>query len=225
MENTLHLVPREQILAGFNFRHAAKRFDSEKTIPNEDFELLLEVARLSPSSFGLEPWNSIIANGALRRELTPLCWGAQGQLPTASYFIIFTAKTSEAMAPEAPFAKQTLQSVRGMSEAEANEYVAFYKKWLTHDYARLNTPELLHEWAARQAYIAMAKMMTVAAMRGIDSCAIEGFNVQKVTTLLAAKKLIDPTQDLPVVMLALGYRIDPPKHKTRRPMGEIMKEA
>jgi nitroreductase len=62
MDNAPHLVPREQILAGFNFRHAAKRFDSEKTVSNEDFELLLEVARLSPSSFGLEPWNIIIAN-------------------------------------------------------------------------------------------------------------------------------------------------------------------
>ena len=225
MDNAPHLVPREQILAGFNFRHAAKRFDSTKTVSNEDFELLLEVARLSPSSFGLEPWNIIIANGALRKGLTPLCWGAQGQLPTASHFIIFTAKTSGAMAPGAPYAKKALQSVRGMSKVEADEYVAFYKKWLTDDYARLNAPELLHEWAARQAYIAMANMMTVAAMRGIDSCATEGFNVQKVTTLLAAKKLIDPRQDLPVVMLALGYRIDPPKPKTRRPMGEIMKEA
>jgi nitroreductase len=127
------------------------------------------------------------------------------------------------MAPDAPYAKKALQSVRGMSKVEAVEYVAFYKKWLTDDYARLNAPELLHEWAARQAYIAMANMMTVAAMRGIDSCAIEGFNVQKVTTLFAAKKLIDPTQDLPVVMLALGYRIDPPKPKTRRPMSEIVK--
>ena len=218
------IVDNQKILAAFLFRHAAKRFDEAQKIPQNQFECLLETARLSPSSFGFEPWNIIVASEALRKELLPICWGAQGQLPTASHFIIFTAKTSGAMAPDAPYAKKALQSVRGMSKVEADEYVAFYKKWLTDDYARLNAPELLHEWAARQAYIAMANMMTVAAMRGIDSCAIEGFNVQKVTTLLAAKKLIDPRQDLPVVMLALGYRIDPPKPKTRPPMSEIVKK-
>ncbi|QQS18644.1 NAD(P)H-dependent oxidoreductase [Candidatus Saccharibacteria bacterium] len=220
------MVSKDHIQTAFNFRHAAKRFDGTKKIPDSEFELLLEVARLSPSSFGLEPWNIIVVNDdSFRKELLPWCWGAQGQLPTASHFVIFTAKTSAAMLPDAPYAKHALQTVRGLSETEAGEYVAFYKKWLTEDYGRLEAPQLLHEWAARQAYIALGNMMTVAAMRGIDSCAIEGFKIEKVSQLLEARQCIVPKQDLPVVMLALGYRIDPPKPKARRVLNQIVKEV
>ncbi len=218
-------VGRDEIIAAFQFRHAAKRFDPDRKIPKAEFEIILEAARLSPSSFGLEPWHILVADENLRGDLVDLCSGAQGQLPTASHFLIFAAKTSAAMMPGQSYAKHILMSVRGMSDAEAEDYLTWYEKWLRNSYGRLDAPQLLHEWAARQAYIAMANMMTVAAMRGIDSCAIEGFNVEKVTQLLAGQKLIDPDQDLPVVMLALGYRIDPPKPKTRRHMNDIVKEV
>jgi nitroreductase len=217
------IVSPEVIKAAFTFRHAAKRFDPDKKISDSEFAFILEAARLSPSSFGFEPWNIIVADPTLRRELVPFCWGAQGHLPTASQFIIFTAKTSAAMRPDALYPKQVLMKVRGMSEAEADDYISFYEKWLRDDFDRLDAPQLLHEWAARQAYIAAGNMMTVAAMRGVDSCAIEGFTVREVTKLLADRKYIDPRQDAPVLMLAFGYRIDPPKAKTRRPLSEIIK--
>lgn len=205
------------------FRHAAKQFDPGKIVSEGDFDLILEAGRLSPSSFGLEPWNIIVAGEKLRGELVPFCWGAQGQLPTASHFLIFTAKTSAAMMSDVPYPKQALTTVRGMNDAEADDYLRWYEKWLREDYGRLDAPQLLHEWAARQAYIAAGNMMTVAAMRGVDSCAIEGFTVSKVTELLAQKKLIDPEQDLPVLMLAFGNRVDPPKPKTRRTVSEIVR--
>lgn len=216
------LVDPNVIKAALLFRHAAKRFDPGKTVSDNDFDLILEAGQLSPSSFGREPWNIIVAGKKLREELVPLCWGAQGQLPTASHFLIFTAKTSAAMMPDAPYPKQALTTVRGMNDAEADEYLQWYEKWLKEDYGRLDAPQLLHEWTARQAYIAAGNMMTVAAMRGVDSCAIEGFTVLSVTELLAQKKLIDPEQDLPVLMLAFGYRVDPPKLKTRRDVARIM---
>lgn len=46
----------------------------------------LEAGRLSPSSFGFEPWRFVvIQNTQLRNELRTVTWGAQGQLPTASH--------------------------------------------------------------------------------------------------------------------------------------------
>lgn len=217
------IIDAQPILTALTFRHAAKRFDVAKKVSKREFELILEAGRLSPSSFGLEPWNIIVAGEKLREELLPFCWGAQGHLATASHFLIFTAKTSAAMIADAPYPKRALTSVRGMSDAEADEYLQWYEKWLKKDYGRLDAPQLIHEWAARQVYIAAGNMMTVAAMRGVDSCAIEGFTVSKVTKLISQKKIIDPEQDLPVLMLAFGYRVDPPKLKTRRDMSEIVR--
>ena len=50
------MVTREDILDAFKFRHATKKFDESKKISEEDFNVILESGRLSPSSFGFEPW-------------------------------------------------------------------------------------------------------------------------------------------------------------------------
>nr|WP_217645453.1 nitroreductase family protein [Oceanisphaera psychrotolerans] len=46
---------QEQILQAFNFRHATKVFDPDRKIDDGEFNTILESARLSPSSFGMEP--------------------------------------------------------------------------------------------------------------------------------------------------------------------------
>ena len=49
------LVDKKTVLNAFHFRHACKSYDAAKKIPANDFAYILETARLSPSSFGLEP--------------------------------------------------------------------------------------------------------------------------------------------------------------------------
>jgi len=53
------------------FRHACKIFDKDKIISDEDFDFILESARLSPSSFGFEPWRFLVVqNEELREKLS-----------------------------------------------------------------------------------------------------------------------------------------------------------
>ena len=40
------------------------------------------------------------------------------------------------------------------------------------------------DWSSKQAYIVMANMMTMAAYEGLDSCALEGFNQDRMTAFL-----------------------------------------
>ena len=42
-------------LESIYFRHACKLFDDKKKIPQEQFDEILEVGRMAPSSFGMEP--------------------------------------------------------------------------------------------------------------------------------------------------------------------------
>jgi len=63
---------KQTVLDAFHFRHACKRYDPDKKISREDFDFILETARLSPSSFGLEPWRFlVIQNPELRRGKPP----------------------------------------------------------------------------------------------------------------------------------------------------------
>ncbi|WP_299804864.1 nitroreductase family protein, partial [Sulfuricurvum sp. RIFOXYD2_FULL_44_160] len=79
-----------EFLDAMKFRHACKVFDGEKQIPAEEFESLLEVARTSPSSFGMEPWRMIvIRNPALRKALKSACWN-QNQITECSELVVFT---------------------------------------------------------------------------------------------------------------------------------------
>lgn len=66
----------EDIISAFNFRHACKEFDPEKKISEQDFSFIMETARLSPSSFGIEPWEFLIVQDPeIREKLKTYTWG------------------------------------------------------------------------------------------------------------------------------------------------------
>ncbi len=52
---------------------------------------------------------------------------------------------------------------------------AYIKKYSSHLEDTFSSDEKTLAWTSRQTYIAMANMMTAAAVKGIDSCPIEGF--------------------------------------------------
>src|SRR5699024_3841601 len=84
---------QQTIINAFNFRHATKRFDSNKKINESECDTMLEAGRLSPSSLGLEPWKFIvIQNSEIRNKLKEISWVAKGQLDTASHFVIILAR-------------------------------------------------------------------------------------------------------------------------------------
>jgi nitroreductase len=96
---------QSQILEAFNFRHACKVFDAERKIDDVSFDTILEAARLSPTSFGHEPFKILMLQKPENRELfREFSWGANGmmndttgQLGTASHFGIILAHTDETM--------------------------------------------------------------------------------------------------------------------------------
>ncbi len=49
-------MDREQVIALQHQRFATKKYDPNRRISQKDWEALVEVGRLAPSSVGLEPW-------------------------------------------------------------------------------------------------------------------------------------------------------------------------
>ncbi|MPN29495.1 putative NAD(P)H nitroreductase [bioreactor metagenome] len=88
----------------------------------------------------------------------------------------------------------------------------------------LGDDRALFDWASKQTYIMLANMMTTAALLGVDSCPIEGFDQAAVDQLLADEGLMDPAHFGISVMVSFGYRAKEPAHeKTRQPLADIVK--
>ncbi len=214
-------ITAKHINEALEFRHACKKFDINKKISDDDIELLLQAARLAPSSYGMEQWNIIVAQDAkLRAQLKKASSIVNGSRFDASHILVFTAKTASGFDRHMT---HMLRDVKGMNAVTAAAMKAGWKHWAKVDFKIYDTPDGLHQWAARQAYITLGFVMLAAAERGIDSCAIEGFSIDKVVAVLESFKLINRDNDLPVVMLALGYRADGSTHpRSRRDMDEIV---
>lgn len=211
------------ILTALHSRHATKRFDADKKINEKDFRLIIEAARLSPSSFGIEPWNIVILQDMdIRKELMPFTWGAQKQLPTASHFALITAKTSRSLWPDSAYMTHIFQDIQKLSPDAIQKRRHRLEAFFADDFKLMQHERTLWDWAGKQAYIALANMMTSAALLGIDSCAIEGFQAESVENILQQKGIIDGVDNRLVVMAAFGYSIDEAPSKKRRLADEVV---
>ncbi|QJU09221.1 NAD(P)H-dependent oxidoreductase [Candidatus Saccharibacteria bacterium oral taxon 488] len=210
------------ITKALDFRHACKKFDADKKISDQDMELILEAIRLTPTSYGFEQFDVIVAQDQQLRQGLKKCAPINKPRFDASHFLIFTAKTADALSDHID---HILRDVKRMNLVERTAYKTFWKQWAKKDFKLMDTPDGLHQWSAHQAYIALGFAMLVAAERGIDSCPIEGFSIDQATEVLTTHQLIDPAKDLPVLMLALGYasRSDRPHPRSRRPLDEMVR--
>ncbi|USE38546.1 NAD(P)H-dependent oxidoreductase [Endozoicomonas sp. SCSIO W0465] len=207
---------RKQILDAFNFRHACKSFDASRKIPDEDFDFILDAGRLSPSSFGFEPWKFlVIQNPDLREKIKTVSWGAQGQLPTASHFVIILARKENSMHYESEYILDHMRNVKQLPEDVVDMISEFYRDFQNSDFRLTESPRAMFDWACKQTYIALGNMMSVAAQIGIDSCPIEGFNRDKLEPVMEQEGLLDSSEFGVSVMVAFGYRENEPYPKTR----------
>lgn len=218
------MIDKQAILDAFNFRHACKTFDPERRIPDDDFRMILECGRLSPSSFGFEPWRFLVVQDtALREKLRAVSWGAQGQFPTASHVVAILARKDD-MRPGSDYTENFMRNVQKMSEEGIARRHKFYPQFHQTDF-RLDTTRAVFDWSCHQAYIALANMMTAAAMIGVDSCPIEGFNREQAEGVLSEARLLEDGRFGLAVMVAFGYRVNSQPAKTRQGMDEVVRWA
>jgi nitroreductase len=201
------------VLNALAFRHACKRFDPERKVDDAAMRTILEAGRLSPSSFGMEPWRFVVlTDEVLKARLRPLCWDQQ-QITTASHVVVVLAAIESVRLrsgiPQQRLARRNLPPER--IEAYIERYGSFLADTLADDASTFG-------WTARQCYIAATNMMSAAAAMGIDSCPMEGFEKEAVETLLE----IDPTHWQVALIVPFGYRIDPQPTRLRLSFDEVV---
>ncbi|WP_193437377.1 NAD(P)H-dependent oxidoreductase [Sporolactobacillus pectinivorans] len=215
---------KEQIIKAFQFRHACKKFDSARKISDEDFNFILETGRLSPSSFGLEPWKFVVVqNKDLRKKLEGPAWGAVEKLKTASHFVLILSRKADSLAAHSEHVQHMLKDIQKLPDDVDKMMTDAIDNFQKSDFDLTGNDRVFFEWGCRQDYIPLANMMTAAAEIGIDSCPMEGFDKQKVEQVLKDEGVIKGDTYGIASMAAFGYRAEEPHHaKTRQPLNDVV---
>lgn len=187
----------KQLLDALQWRYATKVFDASKKIPADLWAALEKTLVLTPTSYGLQPYQFLIVQDpATRAALLPHSWG-QKQVVDCSHFVVFAART-EMKAADVDKLISRISQVRGIPA----ETMTPYWNMMIGDVVNGPRGRMAHEWAARQVYIALGNLMTAAAVLGVDACPMEGLVPAEYDKILK----LNGTGYATVVACALGYR-------------------
>jgi len=200
-----------------NWRYATKQFDPDRKISPAVWEALEDSLILTPSSYGLQPWQFfVVTDPDLKSALRPHSWN-QPQVTDCSHHVVFATRREVDEAFVDKYVSR-IAEVRGV----APESLGFYKDMMASDILNGPRSEWVREWAARQVYIALGNFMTAAALLGVDTCPMEGFDPAKYDEILEL-----PSKGFQaVVACPAGYRAAGDKYgdlpKVRFPKAELI---
>jgi nitroreductase len=187
----------QQLLRALEWRYATKVFDPTRIIHADVWAALERTLVLTPTSYGLQPYQFLIVQDAAKRAaLLPHSWG-QKQVVDCSHFVVFTARTEMKEADVVKFIERTTEVRRIPPEKLVN-----YRDMILGDVVNGPRGKVAHEWAARQCYIALGNLMTAAAVLGVDACPMEGLVPAEYDKVLS----LHGSGYATVVACALGYR-------------------
>ena len=176
----------------FKTRYSCRNFKKE-ALKEEHLKEILEVARLSPSSLGLEPWKFLVVRDAKKKEELSFIANHQSHIKDAAAVIIILSRLDFA-----EYFEEKLRQ-RKMREEELQKRLSLYKPFLQNMDKKAKIA-----YAREQAYIALAGILYAANALNIATCTIGGFDAEKLNAYLK----LDTNKELSTLMIALGYSDD-----------------
>ncbi|WP_342630568.1 NAD(P)H-dependent oxidoreductase [Marinobacter alkaliphilus] len=178
-----------------DWRYAVRQFSPEK-LDNRAVESLLDAARKSASSYGLQPYKILVVESReVRQALLAHSFGQQRVLDS-SHLVIFAALTDIGDHTVDRYVDQFVRTRRVPAD-EIDGYVQHMKGALA---AKTSAEKKV--WAHQQAYIALGTLLTAAAAMRIDSCPMTGFDHKAYDKVLGLTEFgLEST-----AIVALGYR-------------------
>ena len=185
-------------------RYTTKAYDSSKKIPQEQFERLLEILRLTPSSINIQPWHYFIADNTVAKEriakalVGKYAYNAPKVLES-SHTILFCTKAD--ITEEHLSNLLNRDDLSGRFKDDAAKQAQNNARTGYVDYYR-NEKGDIQRWAENQTFIALGQMLLAAGIENLDATPIGGFDEQIISEELGLleKGLI------PSVIMTLGFR-------------------
>lgn len=185
-------------------RYTTKAYDPTQKIPASQFERLLEILRLTPSSINIQPWHFFVAdNDAAKQRIAKSLVGKYAynapKVLDSSHTILFcthadiTDQHLEALITQddksGRFKDETAK--QGQKDTRSG-YINYYR----------NEKGDIQRWAENQTFIALGQLLLAAGIEGLDATPIGGFDEEIITEELKLSE-----QGLvPSVILTLGFR-------------------
>ena len=184
-----------ELLKALDWRYAVKRF-SEEIIPDATIVDLIRATSLTPSCYGLQPYQIIQVNDAsVREKLLAHSWG-QDKVVECSHLFVFAVSTAGIESIVDRYLHQQAH-INNQALSELEDFRAYLIRTLGG-----KTPAQVVDWAHRQAYIALGNLLTSAAVSGVDTCPMEGIDPAGFDEVLSLQ-----ARDLTTsVACTLGYR-------------------
>lgn len=205
----------KSLIDSMNWRFAIDKFDTEKNIPQDKLNELLDVMRMTASSMGLQPFKAIvIKDREFRKKLIAPANGQQKVADSSHLIILCIYKNLSEDYIDSYF------NLMANTRQQAIESLESFRKSIK-SYIKTMSPEEIENWAAKQTYIALGTLLQTCAIMEIDSCPMEGFNPDKVDKVLNLSK-----NNLKAVLMApIGYRAEDDKRsklkKVRKSMDDF----
>lgn len=205
-----------ELLDKLNWRYAAKAMNGKK-VAEDKIERILEAARLSPTSSGLQPFEIfVIKNQEIKEKIRPVAWN-QSVITDCSHLLVFAAWDTYTE-DRINYMFDLTNEIRGFK----NEGWENYRQMLLSSYPQKDAEENFNH-AAKQAYIAFANAVTAAAYEGVDATPLEGFEPEAVDKILGLREKGLRS----AVLLPIGYRNEDEDwlvklKKVRKPMKDLV---
>jgi nitroreductase len=172
-------IPTKTLMDALHWRYATKKFDASRRIPDATWAALEEALVLSPSTFGIQPWKFIVVTDkATREKLSAASWG-QTQPIDCSHYVVFAGRKNLDATDIDHYIARTAE-VRGVTK----ESLKHYAHVIVGSTDKARQAGYLDTWMSRQVYIALGQYMASAALLGVDTCPMEGFDPPKYDEIL-----------------------------------------
>ena len=164
-------------------RYSAKKYNTDKAIPQEKIEELKEILRLTPSSINIQPWKfTFVQNPEVKAKLASVSMHNEEKVNQAKLLVVFSVA----------------DDLDAFQKVVDNELPTARRDW--YNQIKASRPEAdLKIWLSNQVYIALGVGLTASIALGLDSTAMEGIESDKYRAIL------NMTAYKPLFAMAVGY--------------------
>ena len=189
-------------------RRSIRAFE-QSPVPAADLEAILDVVRLAPSAFNVQPWRFVVVETPeVKAKLAEAAFN-QRQVTSAPAVLVLYTDMQDALA----HIEETVHPGMGA------EGVAKTASYLRDTFGRQSEADR-EAWAAAQGHIALGYLLLAAEAHGYQTSPVAGFDAAKVKALL----------DLPAnaripAIVAIGRGAEEGFSHHRHPLDRIVRAA
>ena len=157
------------LLNSLQSRYAVKKFDSTKKLTDEQLNEVIEAARLTATSFGIQLMKLVLVENKELREKLVDCSFGQRQVVDASHLLVLCRERDL----DLDHIEEYIQNISKTRNVEEDTLSGFKNAMSKSILTKRKEDQIL--WMDKQIYIALGNLLTVCAVMGIGACPMEGF--------------------------------------------------